>query len=111
MRKKVKKGENLVVAATKSAEVEARKLKEELATASHFLSEAHEELLKQKELAEKHREEGESALEELHARLATVHKEELEKLCVCLAIENEKELEDTHREFQSQSDTLRKQAF
>ena len=41
----MKEGENLVAVAIKSPEVEARKLKEELAIASYLLSEAREELL------------------------------------------------------------------
>ena len=37
LREKVKEGENLVIVATKSVEIEARKLKKELAIASHLL--------------------------------------------------------------------------
>ena len=44
-------------------------MKEELATASRLLSKALEELLEQKALAEKRREKGERALEELRAWL------------------------------------------
>ena len=91
LREKVKEGENLVAATTEFVEVEARKLKEELATAFHLLSEDLEELLEQQALAEKGREEGERALEELQARLTTKH---------------EKELEYTHKEFQAQLDNL-----
>ena len=66
----MKEGENLVAAATEPAEVEVRKLKEELATTSCTLSEPREELLEQKALAEKRQNEGERALEELRARSA-----------------------------------------
>ena len=41
----MKESENLVAAATEFVKVEARKLKEELATTSCLLSEAREELL------------------------------------------------------------------
>ena len=58
----MKEGENLGATATEFSGVEARKLKEELATASHLLSKAREELLEHKVLAEKRWEEGERAL-------------------------------------------------
>ena len=87
----VKESESLVVATTESAEVEARKLKNELATSARLLSETHEELLEQNALAEKHWEEGKKALEELRSRLTADY---------------ENELEDTHKEFQAQPDAI-----
>ena len=86
LREKVKEGENLVATATESVEVEARKLKKELATTSLLIFEGRKELLEQKALVEKRWEEGETALEELRAQLTADH---------------EKELEDTHKEFQA----------
>ena len=45
------------------------------------------------------------------ALFSAVHKKELEDLRARLIFNHKKELEDTHKEFQSQSDTLYKQAF
>ena len=108
---KVKEDENLIAVATQFAKVESRKLKEELVVASRLLSEAREELLEQKVLVEKCWEKGERSLEELRAQLAAVHKKELEDLCARLVADHEKDLEYRHKEFQSQSDALYKQAF
>ena len=44
-------------------------------------------------------------------RLVAVQEKELEDLCARLVVDHEKELKDTHKEFQFQSDALCKKAF
>ena len=71
----MKESDGLVVIATEFAEVEAKKLKEELAITSHLLFEARKDLLEWKALAKKHWEE--ELLEQ--KQLAEKHKISLPK--------------------------------